>query len=83
MIGFIDFLVEPGIRELSAAWWHLGANIAMSGASIADWFLRYQSGAEAGSHDYLWLSGLTFLLLLFSGWQGGQMVYRYRVGVSD
>ncbi len=82
-IGFIDFLVEPKIRDLSAAWWHLGANLAMSGVSIADLYLRYRAGAEAGSHDYLWLSGLTVLLLLFSGWQGGQMVYRYRVAVGD
>jgi len=82
-IGFIDFLAEPRIRAISAAWWHLGANVVMSGVSIVDWYLRFRSGAESGSHDYLWLSGLTFLLLLFSGWQGGQMVYRHRVGVSD
>ncbi|HVU19301.1 MAG TPA: DUF2231 domain-containing protein [Rhizomicrobium sp.] len=81
-IGFIDFLAEPKIRALSAAWWHLGANLAMSGVSIADLCLRFETGAEGGSHDYLWLSGVAVLLLLFSGWQGGQMVYRYRVGVS-
>lgn len=82
-IGFIDFLAEPKIRALSAAWWHLGANLLMSAASIVDFYLRYRSGAEDGSHHYLWLSALTFVLLLFGGWQGGQMVYRYRVGISE
>lgn len=82
-IGLIDFLFEPRIRELSAAWWHLGANVAMSLISILDWVLRDAVGAEAGSRAYVWLSLATFLLLVFSGWKGAQMVYRHRVGVAD
>ena len=82
-IGLIDFLFEPRIRELSAAWWHLGANVAMSLISILDWVLRDTVGAEAGSRAYVWLSLATFLLLVFSGWKGAEMVYRHRVGVAD
>ena len=82
-IGFIDFLLEPKIRNLSAAWWHLGANILMSLVSITDWYLRYRDGAETGSHEFVSLSAATFLLILFSGWMGGQMVYRHRVGIAD
>ncbi|MBV8977768.1 MAG: DUF2231 domain-containing protein [Alphaproteobacteria bacterium] len=82
-LGLIDFLSDAAIRRLSAAWWHLGANVALSLVSILDWILRYRVGADAGSSAYIWLSLLAFLLLLFSGWKGGEMVYRHRVGVSD
>lgn len=82
-MGLIDFMAEPLIRELSAAWWHLGGNVAMSVLSILDWVLRYAVGAEAGSRAYIWLSFATVLLLAFNGWKGGQMVYRHRVGVAD
>jgi uncharacterized membrane protein len=82
-IGLIDFLAEPQIRELSAAWWHLGGNVVMSLLSILDWVLRDAVGAETGSRAYSWLAGIVVLLLLFNGWKGGQMVYRHRVGVAD
>jgi uncharacterized membrane protein len=81
-IGLIDFLAEPRIRALSESWWHLAANALASAISIADLYLRYILGVEAGSHDYIWLAGIVFALMLFAGWMGGQMVYRHRVGVS-
>jgi uncharacterized membrane protein len=82
-IGLIDFVAEPRVRELRDAWWHLGANVLLSLVSILDWLLRYEVGAEAGSKAYVWLSGLSVLILLFSGWKGGQLVYRHRVGVKN
>lgn len=82
-IGLIDFLAESKIREFRAAWWHLGANVAMSLISILDWVLRDAVGAEPGSRGYVWLSLATVLLVVFSGWKGAQMVYRHRVGVAD
>jgi uncharacterized membrane protein len=81
--GFIDFLVEPRIRDLSAAWWHLGGNILLSAVSLTDWCLRYSVGDEAGSHKYIWLSLIAVLLLLFNGWKGWEMVYRHHVGIAD
>ena len=82
-IGLIDFIAEPAIRELRDAWWHLGANVLLSLVSILDGLLRYEVGAEAGSKGYIWLSGLSVLILLFSGWKGGQLVYRHGVGVKN
>ena len=55
----------------------------MSVISILDWVLRAAVGAEAGSRAYVWLSLATFLLLLFNGWKGGELVYRHKVGVKD
>jgi uncharacterized membrane protein len=82
-IGLVDFIAEPAIRHLSTAWWHLGGNMLMSLISILDCVLRAAVGAEAGSRAYVWLSFAVFLLLLFNGWKGGEMVYRHKVGVRD
>jgi uncharacterized membrane protein len=81
--GLIDFIAEPAIRELRDAWWHLFANGLLSLVSILDWVLRYAVGADAGSRAYIWLTLASVLILLFSGWKGGQLVYRHRVGVRD
>lgn len=81
--GLIDFLYEPAIRALKAAWWHFGGNVLMALVSIMDWALRYPIGAEAGSHAYWPLSLVAVLLLVFNGWKGGELVYCHRVGVRD
>jgi uncharacterized membrane protein len=82
-IGLADFLFEPEIRDIPAAWWHLGGVIVMSLISVLDWVLRYEVGAEAGSRAYVWLSLAVAVLLVFNGWKGGELVYKYRVGVKD
>ncbi|HEY2071128.1 MAG TPA: DUF2231 domain-containing protein [Rhizomicrobium sp.] len=81
--GFLDFVLEPKIRALSAAWWHFGGNALMSLISLVDLYLRYRAGDEAGSHAYWGLALAAVLLLLFNGWKGWEMVYRHHVGVSD
>ncbi len=83
LMGFIDFLGEPAIRALRVAWLHFGGNALVGLISAVDLWLRYESGPEAGSQAYVWLSGLVVVILLFTGWLGGQMVYRNRVGVAD
>lgn len=82
-IGFIDFVAEPAIRALPAAWYHFGANALVAVISIADWLLRYSQGEEVGSHNFVWLTLLVTLLLMFSGWKGWAMVYKHHVGVAD
>jgi uncharacterized membrane protein len=81
--GIIDFLADRKIRSLSASWWHFGGNALAAAISIADLYLRYVAGYEAGSRQYLWMSGLVVALLVFTGWKGWEMVYKDHVGVSD
>ena len=68
--GILDFLLEPKIRALPAAWWHFGGNAVAALISIVDLYLRWQDGMEAGSERFIWLSLAVFLLLLFNGWKG-------------
>jgi uncharacterized membrane protein len=82
-VGLVDFIAEPKIRALPAAWWHFGGNALAASISLVDLYLRHREGEEAGSHDYLWLSLAVFLLLLFNGWKGWEMVYRHHVGIGD
>ncbi|HEY1632845.1 MAG TPA: DUF2231 domain-containing protein [Rhizomicrobium sp.] len=82
-VGLLDFLFEPRIRALNAAWWHFAGNAAAALVSIVDLYLRWREGAAAGSHDYMWMSLVVFLLLLFNGWMGWSMVYKHHVGVAD
>lgn len=81
--GVIDFFFEPRIRMLKASWWHFGGNVTVSLISIIDWVLRAETGSEAGSASFIWLSFAVVLLLVFTGWKGWEMVYRHHVGVAD
>jgi|SRR5215831_10300555 len=82
--GLTDFLGEHRIRNLNAAWWHAGGMVLVVMISLYNFYIRYEAGAAAGiSTTEIWLSGIVVLILLFSGWKGGEMVFRHRVGVED
>jgi uncharacterized membrane protein len=82
--GLIDFLGDRRIRDLSDAWYHFLANGTAVVVAIVNFYVRYRYGAEAGVFPWgIGLSLVTVLLLLFSGWKGGELVFRYRVGVLD
>src|SRR5581483_8614065 len=83
LAGITDFLSDARIRALSASWWHFGGNALVAVISIVDVYLRYVQGYEIGSSQYVWMTGLVFLILLFTGWKGWEMVYQDHVGVSD
>ena len=45
------------------------------------WF-RYRYGAEEAVVPWgIVLSGLILLLLLYTGWKGGNLVYHHRIGI--
>ena len=84
IMGFADFFGERRIRNLSAAWWHMGGNLAVVLISLYNFFMRYVDGAAAGLPvTGIVLSAVVVCILLFTGWKGWQMVYRDRVGVAD
>ena len=83
VVGLIDVLGEPRIRALNDAWWHAGGNVVAVLIALYNWYLRYTSGDAAIVPTGLVLSLVVVLLLLFNGWKGWNLVYRYRVGVAE
>ena len=77
--GFTDFAPNPRIRELRDAWLHLFANLSLVLIEGVNLILRLPDAGVAGSFGIV-LSAAAVLVLLFSGWKGGEMVFRYGVG---
>jgi uncharacterized membrane protein len=50
---------------------------------LYSFYARYTEGTSAIVPKGLVLSLVVVCTLLFTGWKGWEMVYRYRVGVAD
>jgi uncharacterized membrane protein len=81
--GLADVLGEPRIRALNDVWWHAGGNVIVVLIELYNFFARYSEGTSAIVPKGLVLSLVVVCILLFTGWKGWEMVYRYRVGVAD
>jgi uncharacterized membrane protein len=83
VVGLTDFLGDRMIRGMTDVWWHAGGNVVLVLIELYNWYARYAQGPDAVVPTGLLLSLIAAGLLLFTGWKGGEMVYRYRVGVLD
>src|SRR3712207_6396829 len=81
--GLTDFLGDGRIRDLSAAWHHMIGNVVAVLLSLLNWYRRYEAGDAAVLPTGLLISLAVVLILLYTGWRGWEMVYRYRVAVAD
>ena len=82
LAGFVDFVSRPQIRRLSIAWVHfLGNGVAML-LTVGNFLLRRPDPTAAVSGLEFGLSVLVVLILLVTGWLGGEMVFRHRIGVT-
>ncbi len=78
--GLIDFATIDRVRNVWVSWAHMIANLVIVGIALVNVGVRLDDPA-AGVRDWgLWLSGLQTALLLFSGWLGGELSYRYGIG---
>lgn len=82
LAGFTDFLGNFRIRELRDAWLHMFANLTAVLLEIANFLLRLANERAAGSLG-LALSAIVAAGLLFSGWKGGELVFRHGVGQAS
>jgi uncharacterized membrane protein len=83
VMGLIDVFGDRQIRQLSTVWWHASANVLVVLIELYNLFARYIQGSSAIVPNGLLLSLIAVLLLLFSGWKGGDLVFRGHVGVAD
>ncbi|PRP93685.1 DUF2231 domain-containing protein [Enhygromyxa salina] len=81
VFGLIDFVGVPRARSVRAGWAHLLLNIAIVALATVNLILR---GGDTIVHILpvgLTLSIVSTGLLLVSGWYGGELAYRHKIGV--
>jgi uncharacterized membrane protein len=83
LFGLIDFATIKRVRDHRIAWWHMGLNllsVALAGVNLA---LRVMNGDETIMPLGLALSAAVTGLLTISGWLGGEMTFRHKIGVNS
>ena len=83
LAGFTDFLGDRRIRALGHAWQHMIGNLLAVGLAIINFVLRLGDPSAAVVPTGLILSAAVGALLVFTGWRGGDLVYKHRVGIPD
>jgi uncharacterized membrane protein len=83
VFGLIDFMGDDRIRRLSHALQHMIANVAAVVVAVINLAVRLGDEMANVASLGVYLSGATVLILLFSGWRGGDLVYVHRIGVHD
>lgn len=79
--GLTDFFGEKRIQG-SDAIKHMLANVTAVVLEIINFFLRLNNNAAIGKIG-VYLSIVVVLILLYSGWKGGDLVFKHGMGVED
>ena len=81
--GLIEFLTISRVRSLAAGWIHFLGNAAAILLALANLLYRIDEGPGAGVIPFgLILSAVVVAILLVTGWLGGELVFRHRIGVT-
>ena len=81
--GMIDFSTIDRVRSLTSAWVPAGGNVVALTLAIINLSLRW-SDPVAGAQGWgLALSLVTVALLGVTGWLGGELSYRHRIGAIN
>jgi uncharacterized membrane protein len=80
--GLTDFMGDDRIRRASDALKHMLANVTAVVLEIVNFVLRLNSDEAIGKVG-VYLSVIVVLILVYSGWKGGDLVYRHGIGVND
>lgn len=80
--GFADFLGNAKIRTMRDAWQHMIGNVVAVVLALVSFILRWSLEPNQGVLPWgIVLSALIVLILLFTGWKGGSLVYHHRIGM--
>ena len=83
LAGLTDFLGDRRIRALSHAWQHMIGNLIAILLSLFNLFIRFGDAEAPVLSLGLPISAAVVLILMFTGWRGGDLIYRHRVGIPD
>lgn len=78
--GLTDYLGDERVRKLGDALKHMLANVTAVVVELVNLILRLNNPGFAQSTG-VYLSGAVVVILLYSGWKGGDLVYRHGIGV--
>lgn len=81
--GVIDYLGDKRIQRLNTATLHAGANVIVVLLEGSSLYYRHKHGPAGVVPLGLIMSLISTLLLVFSGWMGGELIYKHRVAVKD
>ena len=80
--GIVDYMGDSRLRGLRDALHHMIGNVTAMVLAVVSLVVRLAQGpAEAVLPWGLLLSAIIALILAYTGWLGGELVYRHRVGV--
>ena len=80
--GLTDFMGDDRIRRLGDALKHMIANVTAVVLELVNFFLRLNNNDSIAKVG-IYLSVVVVLILVYSGWKGGELVFRHGVGVID
>lgn len=81
--GLIDFFTIDRARHHSSGWIHFIGNAAVLVLAFVSLLLRTADVEGAVLPGGLVLSGVIVLLLGVTGWYGGELSYRHKIGVLE
>jgi uncharacterized membrane protein len=81
--GLIDFIANPLIRAQRPAWLHLIGNGVALVLAAFNAFVHTRDAWTSVVPTGVILSAVVVVILLFTGWLGGSLVYGHGVGVAD
>lgn len=81
--GLIDFFTIERAREHSAGWIHFVGNAVVLVLAFITLLLRTADVEGAVLPSGVIVSGVITLLLVVTGWYGGELSYRYKIGVME
>lgn len=82
-LGLIDFLTIERARAHTGGWIHAGGNILAMILALVNVLLRWNDPSAAVMPWGILLSLVTAAALGISGWYGGELAYRHKIGVIE
>jgi uncharacterized membrane protein len=82
IFGIVDFLTIGRVRQLPAGWIHALGNVVALTLAITNTYLHWNNPIITIIPITITLSSITVVLLLITGWYGGELAYRFGIGVN-
>jgi uncharacterized membrane protein len=82
LFGLIDFATIQRVRDHRIAWWHMGLNLLAVALAAINLALRLTSDGDTMPLGLILSAAVTGLLTI-SGWLGGEMTFRHKIGVNS